>query len=358
MDLNEATWMVRSLDESVSSLLLTEDNQVLAGGWDGRLVCWDQEGTLRWSAQTNDRINSIACNGATVVVASGLHVVALDWETGEQQWSKALEGSADEVCWWQGDIMAISSVYDIEHNDFIESAVWRFSERGDELWVERMDERPWVMVEVDETLYAGLGRPKCGLLDISAAPPFPHSPPPTSSPTTCGTGGRNRGLFGQTDGTVVTHKGDVISTETGSVEHLTCMVSGFVATTDEGHAVGRTPSGEECWTSKGNPVSAQVEAMVDQGASMLWLARNDGVDSTLEVWATDKGGCLASGKFSRIRSMSGHPERAAIGCEDGTVVVWERELLQRRLSADQTEPSTSLNERESALQAKLRALRG
>ena len=26
----------------------------------------------------------------------------------------ALEGSADEVIWWQGDIVAVSSVYDIE----------------------------------------------------------------------------------------------------------------------------------------------------------------------------------------------------------------------------------------------------
>ena len=95
MDLNSATWMVRSLDQRVSSLLITDDNDVLAGGWDGRLMSWDAEGELRWSVQTDDRISSIAFNGQTVAVASGLHVVALQWATGETLWSKALEGSAD-----------------------------------------------------------------------------------------------------------------------------------------------------------------------------------------------------------------------------------------------------------------------
>ena len=357
MDLKGATWMVRTLDQRVSALFLTEEKCVLAGGWDGRLVSWDEGGTLRWSSQTSDRINSIDFNGTTVVVASGLHIVALDWQTGEQKWSRALEGSADEVRWWQGDIIAVSSVYDIEHNDFIESAVWRFTEDGGEVYVERMDERPWVMVEVDDVLLAGLGRPQCGLLDISSSPPFPHRPPPTSSPTTCGTSGRTRGLFGQTDGTVTTHDGDVLSTEEGSVEHVTCMFKGYVATTDEGLAVGRTETGEACWSSNGAPVSAQVEAMHHGQSSMLWLARNNEKNSTLELWATDRSGMIASAPLSRVCSMAGHSERAVVGCEDGTVLVWDRELLARRLSTGVIDSDAPMDERQSALQAKLRALR-
>ena len=207
MDLNGATWMVRHLDEPVSTVYLDEHQGVFAGGWDGRLTHWDQAGEHVWTAQTNDRISALALNDTTVVVASGLHVVALDRATGEERWSAALEGSADAVVWWQGDVVAVSSVYDIEHNDFIESAIWRFSADGSLQWVERMDERPWTLIEVDDRLLAGLGRPRCGHLDVSSTPPFDHTLPPTSSPTTCGTGGRTQGLFGQTDGSVVSHEG-------------------------------------------------------------------------------------------------------------------------------------------------------
>ncbi|MGB2507671.1 MAG: PQQ-binding-like beta-propeller repeat protein, partial [Candidatus Poseidoniaceae archaeon] len=229
MDLNGATWMVRQLEQPVSMVHLDEHHGVFAGGWDGRVTHWDEAGEHVWTAQTNDRISALALSEDVAVVASGLHIVALDRATGEERWSMALEGSADAVVWWQGDVVAVSSVYDIEHNDFIESAIWRFSPDGDLQWVERMDERPWTLIEVDDRLLAGLGRPRCGHLDVSSTPPFNHTLPPTSSPTTCGTGGRTQGLFGQTDGKVVSHEGAVLSTETGAIEHLTCMVKGYVA---------------------------------------------------------------------------------------------------------------------------------
>lgn len=357
MDLNGATWMVRSLDQSVSLVHLSSANEVFAGGWDGRVSCWDDEGNSLWSAQTNDRVSALALSETQAVVASGLHLVSLDRTSGEEQWSVALEGSADEVVWWQGDIVAISSVYDIEHNDFIESAIWRFSAQGDLIWVERLDERPWVVLEHQDRLLAGLGRPRCGYLDITGAPPFAHTRPETSSPTTCGSSVPELALFGQTDGTVVTSEGTVLSTESGAIEHLTCMVKGYVATTDEGHATGRTADGTLCWESKGGPVSVQAEAMVHDGASWLWLARDVGLDSQVKVWASNQRGLLAEGRFSRVRSIHGTEERVAIGCEDGTVVVWDRTMMNRRLERDTPTHSEPEDERVSALQAKLRALR-
>ncbi len=355
MDLKTATWMVRNLDQPVSMVQLSSENEVFAGGWDGQLTHWDSEGNHCWTTPTNDRISAIALNETSVAVASGLHVVVLSRSSGEIQWSAALEGSADEVQWWQGNLVAVSSVYDIEHNDFIESAIWRFSSSGELQWVERMDERPWTLIVADEQLLAGLGRPRCGHLDVSSEPPFEHTKPPTSSPTTCGTSGRIQGLFGQTDGTVANHLGAVLSTEEGAVEHLTCMVKGYVATTDDGLAVGRTENGERCWSSKGAPVSAQTEAMVHDGASLLWLARDDGMASTVNVWATNKGGKLASGSFAKVHAMHGTSERMVLGCEDGSVVVWDREMFHRRLNS--SGPSQEADERTSALQAKLRALR-
>lgn len=356
MDLNSATWMVRTLDQPVSALHITSENEVFACGWDGRLTLWDDGGEHLWTAQTNDRISAVALSEKAVVVASGLHIVCLDRASGEAMWSVALEGSADEVVWWQGDLVAVSSVYDIEHNDFIESAVWRLSPEGDVLWVERMDERPWALVQVGDRLLAGLGRPRCGCLDVSSKPPFSHTDPTTPFPTTSGSTGQTRGLFGQTDGTVTDHEGVVLSTESGAVEHLTCMVKGYVATTDSGHAVGRTDDGEACWEAQGAPVSAQAEAMEHDGASQLWVARNEGVGSVVNVWASNNSQRQATGQFSRVRAMHGTPQRAAIGCEDGSVVVWDRDMLLRRLDSGTT-PAEPVDERTSALQAKLRALR-
>ena len=221
MDLKGAAWMVRSLDQSVSMVHLAPSNDVFAGGWDGRLACWDAEGNSVWTVQTPDRISALALGETLVVVASGLHVVALDRATGEEQWSVALEGSADDVRWWQGEVVAVSSVYDIEHNDFIESAIWRFTAEGEPVWVERMDERPWAVIERGDALLAGLGRPRCGYLDISTSPPFEHVKPPTSSPITTGSSRETTALFGQTDGLVVQPDGTVLSTETGPIEHLT-----------------------------------------------------------------------------------------------------------------------------------------
>jgi len=357
MDLNTATWMVRSLGETVSAVLVDDEATVFAGGWDGRVACWDAEGNSRWTVQTEDRIGAFALGEELLVAASGLHLVALERTTGEQRWSVALEGSADAVAWWEGDLLAVSSVYDIEHNDFIESAVWRFTDEGNTVWVERMDERPWALLASGEHLVAGLGRPRCGMLDLRAGPPFAHTKPPTSSPTTAGSTSSSSLLFGQADGTVYALDGGVCSTEAGSIEHLTCMVKGYVATSDAGHAVGRTDDGALCWESKGNPVSAQMEAFAWDGVSMFWMARDQGQNSQLEVWGTDRSGRLARGDMSRILAMDGTPERAVVGCEDGSVVVWDRGMLLRRLEQTPSAAEPETDARASALQAKLRALR-
>ncbi len=357
MDLKGAMWMQRSLGESVSLVHLMENGDVFAGGWDGRLVRWDEEGNTLWSSQTNDRISALAIHEDRVVITSGLHLVALSLTSGEEQWSVALEGSADDVRWWKGNIIAVSSVYDIEHNDFIESAVWMFSPAGEQQWVERMDERPWALIEADGHLLAGLGRPRCGWIDLSGAPPFSHTKPPTSFPITCGISGRENLLFGQTDGSVVTPFGGVLATESGSIEALTCLPMGFAASTDEGHLTVRTERGELVWESKGDAISTHCEAFEKDETTLLWVARAQGLVSELSVSSSDSGEVLARGGFDLIRCIQGTAKRCVIGCENGDVLVWDRELFMRRLDQDEPQHEEPHDERKSALQAKLRALR-
>ena len=179
--------MIRDLGQPVSAIDLEEDS-VIAGGWDGALRKWNGDGDLIWKAQCSDRIESILRIEEMVVVTSGLQISCL--RAGKILWSAALEGSADLLAFHNGEIIATSSVYDIEHGDFMESAIWRFSLEGDLLNVERMDERPWFL-DSNDKLLLGLGRPKCGILVDGE-----HQNLPTDSPVTCGLYGRENVLFG------------------------------------------------------------------------------------------------------------------------------------------------------------------
>lgn len=357
MDLRGATWMVRSLGESVSMVHVMENGDVFAGGWDGHLIRWDEEGNVRWTAQTGNRISALAVNEQAVVVTSGLHLVALDPGTGEQRWKVALEGSADDVRWWNDALLAVSSVYDIEHNDFIESALWKFDVDGECLWVERMDERPWSVLELGDECYAGLGRPRCGWLTLSDEPPFEHHLPPTSYPVMSGVSGRERLLFGQTDGSVVDHKSTVLSTESGAVEHLNLLSQGFAASTDEGHLAVRSDEGKLRWESKGDPITAQHRGLIADETNLFWVARASEVTGQLSVYDSGDGSILASTALSRVRSISSTETRTAVGCDDGEVLVWDSTLLARRLNQESTSNDEPVSDRKAALQAKLLALR-
>ena len=57
-----------------------------------------------------------------------------------------------------------------------------------------------------------------------------------------------------------------------------------------------------------------------------------------------------------VRSMCGNDNTTAIGCDDGKVILWQSELLTRRLGETSTKQEP-IDSRKSALQAKLRALR-
>jgi len=356
MDLKGAAWMARSLNQSVSCVHLTDHGHVLAGGWDGALAMWDVDGTLVWRVETGDRISALALNDATVVATSGLCIVALDRLTGATRWSVALEGSADEVVLWKDDVLAVSSVYDIEHNDFLESAVWCFSIDGEQRWVERMDERPWTVFEAEGTVLAGLGRPRCGWLDIGTSPPFTHAT--TKSPITCGTAGRTQGLFGLTDGTVVSSKGPILSTESDGLAWVSCLVEGYAATTEQGTLTVRTSEGTEQWQHHGAPVHAQREGLMFNDGYGFWVARSNGQGSRLTIHQGSNGDVLATLETARVRSMTVCAQRLAIGCDDGTVLVWEQGLLIRRMEKGQPTGTLPADDRKSALQAKLRALRG
>ena len=354
MDLFSSAWMTRSLGEAVSALYLEQDAGLFAGGWNGCVKSWDSDGELQWTAKLSDRVTVLQREGDVLFATAGLHVACIDISDGSVRWNHALEGSADSITVFEDSLYAVSSVYDIEHNDFLESAVWNFSFDGELRWIHRMDERPWVTLKHDGDVWFGLGRPKCGFANIRGEHEFIHTPTEADSPITCGSETESEMVFGHANGSVSNQKGDTVSDEKGGIEHIVAMAGGYVAALENGCIVARM-KGENTWSTEGGLVSRLAVGFEIEKNPTLWSGRWSGSEGILSIQDVVSGKILASTSSSRCESISVDATRTAIGCEDGSIHVWEKDMLNRRMKAnEQTIPKDN---RKSALQEKLRALR-
>ena len=331
--------MIRDLGQSVSAIDI-DDDSVIAGGWDGLLKEWNGDGDLLWSAQCQDRIEAILRLDDKVIVTSGLHISCII--QGEIIWSNPLEGSADMLAFYDGNIVATSSVYDIEHGDFMESAVWRFSLDGVLGDVEKMDERPW-FIDAKSDLILGLGRPKCGFLKNGK-----HMELASESPVTCGLSTNKQILFGHADGTVSSSKGKMICKESDSIESISSAEQGFVLALENGDLIAKSANGDDIWEKKGSQITTQCSGFDE----LHWCGRWDGLNGYIEV-RNSEGTLIASAKSSRPRVSNSTKSRVGIGFDDGQILIWENDLFNRRSSEEIPEQ----NSRKSALAAKLRSLR-
>ena len=354
MDLLDSAWMQRNLGESVSCVHLLPNGDVLAGGWDGNVTFWDQEGHHYWTTNTSNRISAVLDVDDTFIVTSGLDVVCISKSDGQHLWSIALEGSADQLLAFGQGILATSSTYDIEHNDFIESVVWLIDKSGTLLWTHRMNERPWFGYVDGNNAHFGLGRPRCGLLHISESGEAHHSSLPEQSPVMCGCRNQDPPVFGLANGNLVSASA-VVFTSTEGIEFLCSSKEGYVLGLEDGNNVSIDKVGKQNWNHKGAPLSALTISSGKSDEEWVWVARKRGERGTLQLIQASTGTLLADQDTSRIHSLASTDQRVCAGFEDGSVVVWDREMVQRRLSNDNTPASIDPNR--EAMLAKLRALR-
>lgn len=357
MDLLACTWMTRSLGEAVASVALEEDDSVLVGGWNGTLKRWDEKGDLLWSAQLNDRINDLALGEDCIIATAGLHLVCLERTTGDVRWSHPLEGSADSTVLFDDVVYAVSSVYDIEHNDFIESAVWAFDLNGDRLWVNRMDERPWTILAHQSSVWLGLGRPRCGFATIDTDGSLVHQKGAADSPVTSGSAGDHRLLFGHANGTVSNHASEAIIMREHGIESLDCFEQGWALADESGAVCTFDEQGNELWCLEGDPVEAHKRGFHSNGKATHWIARWSGVSGTLVAVDGHTGVELTSSTDLHPRFIDSKGQRVIVGCENGDVHVWERDVFDRRLKQNADHIPHQKDERRTALQDKLRKLR-
>jgi hypothetical protein len=355
MDLLGHTWMQRQLGQAVSCVFLTKDNGAIAGGWDGALRYWDAEGSQIWDITTSSRVSSILEYDDMFVATSGLEVVAVSKNDGKIMWVTALEGSSDGLLQFDNFIVATSSTYDIEHNDFIESAIWKISFDGDIEWVHRLDERPWYGYVDDQCAHFGLGRPRCGILSISMDnQETSHTPFTIDSPVMCGNTHGKEHMFGLASGHVVTEKTIIYEAQTG-VEFLSTSHDGFLLGLENGDCRLFDQVGNEQWQLSGQAISGLLSTWSGPSSGYVWIARKRLDEGELVVVDEKNGDIIATSNTSRVHSMVSNDERLCIGFEDGQVIVWEREMFHRR--QNQESQSKEIDPEKEAMRARLRALR-
>ena len=351
MDLTSCTWMVRELGEAVSCTVLLDDDSLLVGGWDGTIKHWSEAGDLIWEAKTPNRISSMAIKDGFIYATSGLHILCLGASTGEIRWEVALEGSADAVIATSECVLAASSVYDIEHNDFIESAIWSISFQGDVLATHRMDERPWTLHPYNDGAIAGLGRPLNGYLVLDSNGEIIEQNKDWESPTICATRGENP-VFGLADGSIRLMDGTLVGSMQSAISNVIKDSEGYILADDEGN-IQLYDEGIR-WEASGNEVVALSLGFDIDKENSCWVARWNGSKGEVLVHSATNGKQIATLTGQRVHDMTFNGQRIAVGCENGQVFVWERELLQRRVE----QPNQQQNDpTRSAMFEKLRALR-
>ena len=353
MDLTQSTWMVRDLGQAASDVLLLEDNSVLAGGWDGAIKYWSAEGETVWEIATPNRISCLTIEADKLYATSGLHLLKIDLTTGDVEWQIQLEGSADAVVVTKKCVLASSSVYDIEHNDFLESALWSISFEGEILETHRMDERPWTLQLSEGKVVAGLGRPKNGWIKLSKNGAIEEHREGWSTPTICSSNTMPI-LFGRADGSVVDIDEIVHHQMNDSIAVLSNQED-MLLTADDSGRVDLLTTNITRWSKTGDAVVGLKHGFTHNNEATIWIARWNGSKGTMFVRNSSSGDEIARLECDRIHAMSVNENRVGIATEAGQIIVWEQTLFERR--SNQETPAEEVDEHRNSMLAKLRALR-
>ena len=354
MNMIGACWMRRSLGEPVSALLIDSDNCTIAGGWNGILTKWSSEGDRQWSAQLPDRIASISIDENGIYACAGLHLVAVDSDSGAILWQHALEGSADEVTTFSGLIYATSSVYDIEHNDFIDSAIWCFDSKGEKVWETHMDERPWTMVVSNNQVILGLGRPMMGAAIVDNNGALTYQTLDSESPVTTGIDSANGVIFGHANGDVTTMEGKSMEGLGDAISNICAASSELITVSKDREVVTLNANFEPQWASEIGTISTISTGFSVENKPTIWVGIQNGINGQLNVIHQESGEIISSMECARINSIASSSDMIVAGDEQGELFVWQDEMFRRRLTSTE---SNDNDEHRQTMRDRLKALR-
>ena len=332
MNMANACWMRRSLDEPVSALSIGPYQHIIVGGWNGRLTMWSNDGDELWSVHLPDRIGCIVTDGASIFATAGLHLCAINSEDGIITWQHALEGSADQVTVIDKLIFATSSVYDIEHNDFIDSAVWCFDEFGNKLWEKHIAERPWALVNDSRKLFLGLGRPRTGVVEVATTGEMKHSPLPSTSPVTTGVETAGGPLFGHANGDLTTLQDRVFDGDGSSISSVSCGSDNSITLCCNNKLSHLAADFSPVWEVELSSITALSRGLIIGGHETIWLGHARGTEYELRVISQQSGEQISAMSCGKLTSIISDDNRVIAGDENGEIYVWERGMFNRRLA--------------------------
>ncbi len=355
LDAESCAWMVRRLPDRVSCITLL-DEYIIAGDWSGGVSCWTSAGDSVWEHASPDRISSISVADGIVALAAGIDIVTLSMKDGHELWKHKLEGSADEVISLPNTDMvhATSSVFDIEHGDFMESAYWRFDHSGELLEVHRFDERPWhISVEADRVLL-GLGRPRCGMLILAGDEPK-WEDLVDDDPVACGVTDGEKTVMGHSKGAIsIVENSDksIIAELESGVEAICFNEFGYCAITEQGLRI-LDQTGKILANTEISMISDSIASFspIDENPS-IWLS----INNQLVSFNRECNEIAAIEFRTPPTSLTARGDMMAVGLEDGTLYVFQSELIRRRFNSMNSGTEEGDSHRLSMLD-KLRRLR-
>lgn len=370
--IEDYVWYVRDMPAPASCVLLGK-NRLYAGDWDGNLKSWDGDGEQLWHTEAEDRVERMCgASEATkpfICATAGNEISCIDAKTGEEKWRHTLIGSSDLVaCTDDGErVLATSSVYEIELNDFIESTCWRFDSSGEIIRQDTFEERPWhLLLDGEGIATMGLGRPRCGLMRQSDDT-CEHHTMVDDDPILCGVTSGEVSLFGHASGLIsvlgtdATSLNDLDNSSDESVLTIASDGELTISGGDDGLVRAISPSGK-LWTSDiSSPLDACAIAFDIQDEKSCWLATWDGLRGTIWVLSSTTGNVIINfTNLPRIRDLSSREDRVAIGLDDGRVLLFNKELFERRINDGQKDDGTDniSKSKRDTLKDKLRSLRG
>lgn len=355
MNMNGACWMRRSLGEPVSALYIDSQNNVIAGGWNGRLIKWSASGDELWSVQLPDRIGSISINSNGIYATAGLHICAVQLANGSVIWQQALEGSADTVLATEELIYATSSVYDIEHNDFIESAIWCFDKLGNEVWKRYMAERPWTLNQYQGDLYLGLGRPKMGLACVTKDGKLSQIALASEAPVTAAAIATNGVLFGHANGDLTNSEGKLYAGKGESINTLSLISDRTIIIVYDQEIIRLDADYNEVAKVLLGSITAISFGFKIGETGSVWAGIQEGKTGLLKVVSLTDGSDIASMQCGKINALVSNNNRIVVGDELGEIYVWEEAMFNRRINSTQVDEA--VDEHYQTMRDRLNALR-
>ena len=351
-------WMERRMPQSISAVHI-DDSLILAGDWNGAIVAWNLDGEELWSADVGDRVTSFKIDPTDqdIRCIAGREAMRINPMDGSVLWRAEFDGSTDILaCTEEGRCWVSSSVYDIELNDFIICAITLIDADGEIIHRLEFDERPWSLhILPSGDIALGLGRPRGGLLRLK--PDGSHLMDDHlnlgESPICCGTG-QDEILLGHIDGSIteINIDGKAESLPSITKETIECMVKGescILVGTSEGSAICYR-DGSASWSID---LEAEIENICYFNGEWAWFSTWSGRDGILSLLDVDNGEVIANLTLSeRLRDIAVYEGFTVIGIDDGRLLVFQEEMLTRRIDSG----PTGVNDR-SDLRDRLRALR-